>query len=215
MVQCPSCKRQQEPRLTCQSCGAPLAVHLDSFAALGLPRKLNIDPLALESVYHELGRQVHPDRFASSPAMVRSASLVSTALLTASYRTLKDPVSRGRYWLELNGEKLSENNKQVPPDLAETVFEVQEQLSEFREAPREDQLRTAIEEQRAELTGKLEGLLGELNGNFAEWDSGPDSNKSKLAVELKTILSRIAYLRTLVRDVDRELERSRLLALSG
>ena len=67
-----------------------------------------------------------------SDAAVRDASLRATALLTRSYRTLRDPVARGLYWLELNGEKLAENNKRVPPDLAELVFEVQEQLAEMQ-----------------------------------------------------------------------------------
>ena len=50
----------------------------------------------------------------------------ATALLTRAYRTLRDPLSRGLYWLELHGEKLAENNQRVPPELAELVFEVQE-----------------------------------------------------------------------------------------
>ena len=33
---------------------------------------------------------------------------------------------------DLHGEKLGDNNKRVPPDLAELVFEVQEQLAELR-----------------------------------------------------------------------------------
>ena len=105
---------EQEPRLLCAECGAPLAAELDCFAALGLPRKLTLDPARLERRYHELSRKIHPDRFASKGPKVRDASLRATALLTRSYRTLRDPVSRGLYWLELNGEKLAENNKRVP-----------------------------------------------------------------------------------------------------
>ncbi len=133
MVQCPSCARQSEPRLTCPECGAPLGVELDCFAALDLPRKLAFDPRELERIYHEAGRRIHPDRFAAATPAVRQASLKSTALLTRSYRTLRDPISRGRYWLELMDEKLAENNKRVPSELAELVFEVQEQLGELRE----------------------------------------------------------------------------------
>ena len=116
MIECPSCGRQQEPSLICAECGAPLAAPLDCFAALGLPRKLTIDLDALERRYHELSRKIHPDRFASSEPKVRDASVRATATLTRSYRTLRDPVARGLYWLELNGEKLAENNKRVPPE---------------------------------------------------------------------------------------------------
>jgi molecular chaperone HscB len=200
--------------LICDSCGAPMPVpaNLDCFTALGFPRKLTIDTSALEAAYHELGRKIHPDRFASSAPSVRALSLSGTALLTRSYRTLRDPIARGLYWLELNGEKLAENNKSVPPELAETVFEVQEQLSDLRDAGGDAalELRSEVEKRRAELSATMDDLGVQLSRNFARWDASPVSDnanaKKSLAIELKTILSNIAYLRTLLRDIDRGLE---------
>jgi molecular chaperone HscB len=221
MIKCPSCARPQEPRLICDSCGAPLPVpaDLDCFTALGFPRQLVIDTAALEAAYHELGRKIHPDRFASSPANVRALSLSGTALLTRSYRTLRDPVSRGLYWLELHGEKLAENNKNVSPELAETVFEVQEQLSDLRDASGDAvaELRSEIEKRRAEIASSVDELGAQLARNFSTWDASlnqtGNSNgearkdaRKNLVAELKTILSKIAYLRTLLRDIDRGLE---------
>ncbi len=214
MLQCPSCARRQEPRLICSQCGAPLAADLDLFAALGLPRLLQIDIAELENAYHDLSRRIHPDRFASAAPELRDASLRATALVTRAYRTLRDPVSRGLYWLELHGHKLAENNKQVPPDLAELVFEVQEQLSELRSAREQEGpgVREGIIElstKRASLQGLMDELYAELVENFADFDArgGPDSDQ--YFAELKTILSKIAYLRTLLRDVDRELDREK------
>ncbi len=218
MVQCPSCARQQEPQLICRQCGTPLPVDLDYFDALGLPKKLTIDLSALENTYHGLGRRIHPDRYASSPAQLRDLSLRATALLTKSYRTLREPVSRGLYWLELNGHKLAENNKQVPPELAEIVFEVQEQLADLRavgaDAPAA--LREKVENRRRELVLAMDELNGHLLANFTQWDAidsddldnksnNPRENKPELVTELKMILSKIAYFRTLIRDIDREL----------
>src|SRR5579863_9400045 len=156
MIKCPSCTREQEPRLLCVDCGAPLGAALDCFAALGLPRKLTLDPSQLEQTYHDFGRRIHPDRFAASAVKLRDASLRGTALLTRAYRTLRDPVSRGLYWLELNGHKLADNNKSVPADLAEMVFEVQEQLADLRAARdgiggEAERLRGAVNERRTEL----------------------------------------------------------------
>jgi molecular chaperone HscB len=210
MVQCPSCARQQEPRLICSQCGAPLVTDLDLFAALGLPRLLQVDTAALESSYHDLGRRIHPDHFASATAEVRDASLRATALLTRAYRTLRDPISRGLYWLELFGHKLGENNNQVPPDLAELVFEVQEQLSELRNSEADEsaarQCAIDMTTTRARLQGLVDELYAELIENFAGFDAGGGPNPNELFAELKSILSKIAYLRTLLRDVDRELE---------
>ena len=212
MIECPSCGRRQEPRLLCADCGSPLSAELDCFAALDIPQKLAIELPSLERVYHELSRKVHPDRFASSAAGVRDASLRATALLTRSYRTLRDPVARGLYWLELHGEKLAENNKQVPPDLAELVFDVQEHLAELRDAAGNsdsfNRLATQVSEKRTEVQALMDESLVELGRNFAKWDEGKPAHESMLKSELKTILSKIAYLRTLLRDVDRALEGS-------
>jgi len=68
------------------------------------------------------------------PAGRAGASLRMTSLVNRAYRTLKDPVQRGLYWLELNGESLGRDNERVPPALAARVFEVQEQLEELRAA---------------------------------------------------------------------------------
>ena len=209
MIECLSCGRQQEPSLICAECGSPLAAPLDCFSALGFPRRLTIDLDALKRRYHELSRKIHPDRFASKGPKIRDASLRATATLTRSYRTLRDPVARGLYWLELNGGKLAENNKRVPPELAELVFEVQEQLAEMQLSDPEEahERATQIGARRVELQFKMDENLAELERHFAKWDQ-PEDEKA-LTVELKTILSNIAYLRTLIRDVDRALENSK------
>jgi len=209
MIECPSCGRRQEPSLICAECGSPLAAPIDCFSALALPRKLTIELDALERRYHELSRKIHPDRFASKGPKVRDASLRATATLTRSYRTLRDPVARGLYWLELNGEKLGENNKRVPPELAELVFEVQEQLAEMQLADPEEahERATEITARRVELQFKMDEALAELDHNFAKWDQPAD--QKSLTAELKTILSNVAYLRTLIRDVDRALDNAK------
>jgi molecular chaperone HscB len=210
MIECPSCGRRQEPLLICADCGAPLAAPLDCFAALGIPRTLTIDLEALERRYHDLSRKLHPDRFVSKGVAVRDASLRATATLTRSYRTLRDPVSRGLYWLELHGEKLAENNKRVPPEIAELVFEVQEQLAEMQLSPDPEaahELATEVTARRVQLQFAMDERLAELELHFAKWDQPADAKM--LTLELKTILSNIAYLRTLIRDVDRALENSK------
>jgi molecular chaperone HscB len=182
---------------------------------MGLPRLLQIDIAQLESAYHDLGRRIHPDHFASAAPELRDASLRATALVTRAYRTLRDPVSRGLYWLELHGQKLAENNKQVPPELAELVFEVQEQLSELRSAREQEGSSVpegviALRTKRASLQGLMDELYAELVENFAGFDAGGGPDPDTYFAELKTILSKIAYLKTLLRDVDRELEREQV-----
>jgi molecular chaperone HscB len=208
-ARCPACARLQEPRLFCSDCGAPLAVELDYFAALGLPRRLTLDPAQLETLYHDLGRRFHPDRFANQPAPVRHASLVATARLTRAFRTLRDAVSRGLYWLELNGEKLARDNQQVPPELAELIFEVQESLSELQAsqsgANHGEDLKKQVLSAKSDVQNLLKNAFAQLDHNYADWDNLVN-HRADLIVQLKSILSRIAYLRTLDRDIGRVME---------
>jgi len=53
----------------------------------------------------------------------------------------------------------------------------------------------------------MDEALAELDRNFAKWDQPTD--EKMLTSELKSILSNIAYMRTLIRDVDRALENSK------
>jgi molecular chaperone HscB len=199
----------QQPRLRCAECGSPLACNLDCFTALGLSRKLRIDGEALERAYHDLGRQLHPDRFANAPGATRDLSLRSTAQLTRAYRTLRDPVSRGLYWLELNGRRLAENNQQVNPELAAMVFEAQEELSELRAAagPGAAEV-SAVKDRLSSVQGELDQLQARLERSFEAFDGVEAEPSEQLFNELKKTLSEIAYLRTLARDIEKTLDRS-------
>jgi molecular chaperone HscB len=80
-----------------------LARHGDYFAFLGLSRRLNVDQAELESNFRTLSRQFHPDYFYNAPPAERRASLERSSYLNDAYRTLKDPVARVGYLLELEG----------------------------------------------------------------------------------------------------------------
>src|SRR6266545_1523834 len=103
----------------CRTCGggAPVDVHFcpqcsklltlgrhgDYFAFLGLPRKLNPDPAALEERFRTLSRQFHPDYFYNAPPAGRRASLERSSYLNDAYRTLRSTVARIEYLLKLEG----------------------------------------------------------------------------------------------------------------
>ena len=133
---CLHCGKPAADQLVCAGCGVvePTAQESDYFAVFSLPRRLTIDLGDLEQRYYALSRRLHPDLFHDRPPAEQAASLRMTALVNRAYRTLKDPVQRGLYWLELNGESLGRDNERVPPALAARVFEVQEQLEDLRAA---------------------------------------------------------------------------------
>jgi molecular chaperone HscB len=190
----------------CGTCDAPLALpsEADHFAILGLARSLVIDQAEVERRYHDASRLVHPDRHQIGEATAARISIETSAAVNHAYRTLRDPVARGRYWLELHGESLAENNNRVPAPLAARVFEVQEQLEDLRRTPDDADLRAEVEASRTAVAMRFTDRLGELEACYERWR---DAATRSVLAELKERLSEIAYLRTLVADVDEGLER--------
>src|SRR3954454_1929894 len=123
----------------CPQCTKILAVarHGDYFSFLGLPRKINISANDLEQRFRGLSRQFHPDYFFNAPPAERRASLERSSYLNDAYRTLKQPISRVEYLLQLQGlaaRSPQEASKQVPADLLDEVFALNEELDEIRDA---------------------------------------------------------------------------------
>src|SRR5215475_203824 len=205
--ECRKCGTDARQALVCPRCQAvqPLAPDADLFAVLGLPRGLALDAADLERRYLTASRAVHPDRHQTASDVDRDLSLAASAAVNRAYRTLRDPVARGRYWLELHGTTLGERNNQVPPALAALVFETQEQLAELRGASDPGAARRGIEVALADLDARLRALVAELEARYAAWDAAGGETPDALA-ELKRRLSEIAYLNTLRDDVDETLD---------
>jgi molecular chaperone HscB len=218
----------------CRTCGggAPVDVHFcpqctkiltlgrqgDYFAFIGVPRKLNLDLADLEQRFRQLSRQFHPDYFYNASASERLASLERSSYLNDAYRTLKQPISRIAYLLELEGvwttaDKGDGNaSKQVPPALLEEVFALNEELDEVRALresgapveqwrPRLQHAAKPIETKRAQHEAQLQMLA-------ARWDAlEPDATDQRKAV-LNALRERMLernYINNLLGTIEREL----------
>jgi len=209
VVRCWRCQDEHTPQVFCPACGAlqPLPPDIDYFTVFGLARNPMLDEQALAKTYYALSRQLHPDLHQTGTAEEQEASLQNTAVVNRAYRTLRDPVQRGQYWLELNGEQLGKENNKVPPALALLVFEVQEKLAAVREASTAGpsdalgSLKVEMTQVRDDLDERMQGLRQKLAANFSKW--GQADGLSELLSELKRVLSDMAYLRTLTRDVEK------------
>jgi molecular chaperone HscB len=217
----------------CRSCGggAPIDVHFcpqctkilalgrhgDYFAFLGLPRKLSVGAADLEQRFRALSRQFHPDYFYNASPAERRASLERSSYLNDAYRTLRQPIARVEYLLQLEGVAArgpEEAARQVPPALLEEVFALNEELDAVRElrtggAPAGEwtrRLRAAagpIESKRAEH----ERQLAELS---ARWDELVDGNAPEAArrAVLEALRERVLernYINNLLAGIEREL----------
>ncbi len=105
---CWSCEKEGGGGPFCAACKAilPPDAGTDRLAVLGLPRRFEVDLGAAETAYKELSRQLHPDRFAKADPRARKAALARTVQLNDAWRTVKDPLRRADYLLELAGFSL-------------------------------------------------------------------------------------------------------------
>jgi molecular chaperone HscB len=201
----------------------------DYFTFFALPRKLHLDPTALEKNFYTLSRKLHPDRFASKPLAEQEAALAQSSLLNDAYRTLKDPILRTQYLLSLEGVELEEQSKAateaaratrtqkkqiVPPELLEEVFELNMQLQEMRAAKQmgedEPELRRDLMTAKDTFDAKMLETQAELETLWTAWDkateAGNESAKTTAKEAMVTLLNKRSYLRNLVRDVNEALE---------
>ena len=208
----------------------PVALAQDYFSAFDLPRKLNIDTATLQRAFYAKSREFHPDKFATASPEKQQWSLEQTSLLNDAFRTLKDPIERTKYLVELEGVKLEEQSRNatdaargngaekkqvVPPELLEEVFELNMQLQELKMAKQmgEESADTARDLQNAK-TGfeeKLQSLATELKSLWNHWDAiaektqPGDAGRNVVRDKMVDLLNRRSYIRNLVRDVNEAL----------
>ena len=129
------------------------------FELFGLRPAYAIDTARLESAYRELQSQVHPDRFASASDAERRRSMQWATRANEAYQTLKKPLSRARYLVELNGVDTAEETDTAMP----AGFLMQQM--EWREAAqgaRDNRDAAALDALASELAGEGKTLLAQL-----------------------------------------------------
>ena len=219
----------------CRTCGggAPLDVHFcpqctkiltlgrqgDYFAFLGVPRKLNMDLADLEQRFRALSRQFHPDYFYNATPAERVASLERSSYLNDAYRTLKQPISRIAYLLELEGvwtaaDHGEAGSKQAPPALLEEVFALNEELDEVRAerasgAPPE-QWRPRLQRAAKPIEAKRDAHERQLQELSARWDTvaAADAASSERRAVLDALREQMLernYINNLLAGIEREL----------
>ena len=217
----------------CKNCGggAPIDVHFspqctkilslgrhgDYFSFFGLPRRLNLAAPDLEQRFRTLSRQFHPDYFYNAEPAERRASLERSSYLNDAYRTLRQPITRVEYLLQLEGLAArgpEEAAKQVPPALLEEVFALNEELDDVRGlraggAPaaewraRLDRAREPIDAKRVEHEQQVESLS-------AQWDAlldagAGEADRRAVLVALRDRVLERNYINNLLAGIEREL----------
>ena len=200
----------------CPQCTKILSIgrHGDYFAFMGLPRRLGVDSAELEQRFRTLSRQFHPDYFYNATPPERRASLERSSYLNDAYRTLKQPIARVEYLLQLEGFAPAESGNKVPPALLEEVFALNEELDEIRDlrasgAPA-DAWKARLEKARGPIERKREEHEAGLAELSSRWDALVDAHAG--IVERRPVLEALRervlernYINNLLAGIEREL----------
>ncbi len=188
---------------------------------MGLPPRLNLDSSYLQRTFYELSRNYHPDFYQTRAPEEKSISEAATAMINTAYETLNNPMKRIEYLLTLERMPIEQGNSKPPMDLFEEILSVQEALRDFRESQHNktetlNELRATILKARQDLEARQKELAKRLEALSQRWDTWLDSSstthgsdsgeKKKILTELRDTLSEIAYLRTVLRDIQKTIE---------
>ena len=213
---CWHCQSEVSGEYFCERCVKvqPVSKDADYFTCLGLPRRLTIDPQQLETKFYELSRAFHPDFYQNKSETEQAISLSNAATLNTAYRTLRDPIQRAEYLLDLEAGAVKEIRSSPPADLFEEILELQETLEEYRGSDESSEtgqrLRAQLQVEQRTLEQRKQEMEAQLERLFLEWDALQDRGEStshtradrdRLLKHLREILSHRTYVKNIVNDL--------------
>lgn len=132
------------------------------FTLFGLPQHYGLKESDLQKRYIALQREHHPDRAVGKSEQERARAIELSMRINDGYDTLKSPLSRAEYMLELQGIFVNTEDDSVKPDhslLMETI-ELREQLSEIEDGR---SLKVAMDD----IKSSMSRVITEIEGAFA------------------------------------------------
>jgi molecular chaperone HscB len=108
-------------------------VSINFFTLLQLPEAFVIDLETLHQNYQSIQKDIHPDRFATFDDEAKLESIRKTAQVNDAYQTLKSPIRRAEYLLQLKGINIhDEKYTAVPQDFLMQQMEWREELETYK-----------------------------------------------------------------------------------
>lgn len=125
----------------------------DHFALFGIERAQGIDAGALEARYREVQTRVHPDKHAHASDADQRLAMQWATRVNEAYQTLKSPLARARYLLQLLGHDAQvESNTAMPLEFLVAQMELREAVAEAKVGADD----TALERLRGDLVAEIQ-----------------------------------------------------------
>jgi molecular chaperone HscB len=142
------------------------------YEIFSLPASWQIDRTALDSRYRQLQREFHPDRYAAKGDVEKRLAVQTTSLINQAYDTLKSPLKRAQYMLELKGIN-ADQESHITSDMSFLMkqIEFRETLDDIRDSADPlaelDTMRNDVDAQYLQLQVDFEAQQSTANYNDA------------------------------------------------
>ena len=166
----------------------------DYFALFGLARAQGIDAAALETRFRDIQAQVHPDKHTQGSDANQRLAMQWATRVNEAYQTLKSPLARARYLLQLQGHDAQvESNTSMPMEFLVAQMELREAVAEAR-----------VGADDTALDGLRRTLVAEMKGEYQRLQELIDTRQDfPVAAEL---VRQLMFQEKLLHEIDDALE---------
>lgn len=172
-----------------------MSLSVNFFELFGLPVRFSLDTKTLDAAYREVQSQVHPDRFADKSDAERRLSMQRATQANEAYQSLKKPLARAIYMLQLRGiDVRAGGTASIPNEF------LMEQM-EWREAVEEAKQGNDVHELE-NLRSRLEKDI-DLDKRYVKLAAAFDNNDNTTAAALE--VRKLMFLEKLRSDIDEAL----------
>lgn len=175
------------------------ALDRNYFEIFGLPETYRVDLSEITQRYRELQQKLHPDRYASASDQERRLSVQMAAQVNEAFQTLKDPVRRGRYLLQLRGiDTGEESDTAMNPAFLMQQMELREALDEVRQS---DSPLMQLDSLESEVSNAFDSRVDHLGDCFTVEDEGSLKTAREIVRELQFLQKLRAEIEQLEEDL--------------
>lgn len=138
------------------------------FQLFDVPVQFGVDATLLGQRYRQLQQELHPDRFASAAAHEQRMAVQYSAFVNEAYATLRAPLKRALYLLELSGMAQEEiARQQLDGGFLIEQMELREKLESLHDLVDPD---SVLDHLVSEISGDIKAHQAEFEGAYAATD---------------------------------------------
>ena len=170
------------------------------FELFKLPVSYDVDLNQVQRIYMALQKQLHPDKFANGSDQEKRLSMQQTSLINEAQATLKDPVLRAGYLLELKGIDFSmENETTMDAAFLMSQLEMREKLEHVK---KEDDPLTVLDSIAKEIKDSSRHMM---QGFADAYEADQFDDAREWIRKLQFLKKAKNEVNTLIADVEDEL----------